>query len=183
MTVSNTGNDFFAAPQATLSQPVPEIKTSIWSAKGRLGVLKYMAFSMLLILALVAMVAAFAVTAGFSISATATLPSFNPMIATAAIVLSLPLFWIGMAMFIRRLHDLNFSGWFLLLTLIPVIGALFSLYVICAPGAKDGNKYGTAATTATWEKVLGSIGLVFFVAVLVASIIATVAPSLLGLPA
>lgn len=42
---------------------------------------------------------------------------------------------------IRRLHDQNFSGWFLLLILLPIID-LFVIYMLMSPGDKWDNKYG-----------------------------------------
>lgn len=43
---------------------------------------------------------------------------------------------------ILRLHDLNLSGWYLLLGFVPFIGGLFSLYLLFAPGNEDRNEYG-----------------------------------------
>lgn len=177
-----SSTDVFEAPEATLTESTPDVKTSIWSIKGRLGVLKYMSCSMILTLLMVGIMIAIAAVSGISMSGGDPTPAqFSPMIGVLAVVVMLPLMWIGCAMFIRRLHDLNLSGWFMLVGIIPVLGALFSLFVICAPGMKEGNRFGQPAETATWEKILGGIGLVFFVAVMVASIVSIVAPSLLGM--
>lgn len=43
---------------------------------------------------------------------------------------------------ILRLHDLNLSGWFLLLTFVPMIGGIFSLYLLFAKGTEGRNDYG-----------------------------------------
>ena len=43
---------------------------------------------------------------------------------------------------IRRMHDLNKSGWWLLINLIPYVNMVFSLYIIFAPGTKGDNQYG-----------------------------------------
>ena len=43
---------------------------------------------------------------------------------------------------IRRLHDLNKSGWFMLLLLVPLINLVFALYVYLAPGQVGENQYG-----------------------------------------
>lgn len=43
---------------------------------------------------------------------------------------------------VRRLHDLNLSGWYYLAFLIPVVGGLFALYTLFAPGTVGANKYG-----------------------------------------
>ncbi len=48
----------------------------------------------------------------------------------------------GIMLSIRRLHDLNKSGWFLLLALIPIVDIIFLLYIWLMPGTVGSNKYG-----------------------------------------
>ena len=48
----------------------------------------------------------------------------------------------GYMLAIRRLHDLNKSGWWVLVFLIPYVNFIFSLYVWFAPGTKGVNRYG-----------------------------------------
>ena len=43
---------------------------------------------------------------------------------------------------VRRLHDLDKSGWWLLLGFIPLIGALVLLYWFCQPGTPGDNRFG-----------------------------------------
>lgn len=43
---------------------------------------------------------------------------------------------------IRRLHDLNKSGWFMLFLIIPFVNLVFILYLYLAPGTVGENKYG-----------------------------------------
>lgn len=62
------------------------------------------------------------------------------------LILLISLFITSMSLMIRRLHDLDVSGWWLLLVLVPVINALFILWLSCAQGTQGGNKYGTATT-------------------------------------
>jgi uncharacterized membrane protein YhaH (DUF805 family) len=47
----------------------------------------------------------------------------------------------GIAVSIRRLHDIGKSGWFLLLVLIPLIGALILIYFFVQPSKDEGNPY------------------------------------------
>ncbi len=42
---------------------------------------------------------------------------------------------------VRRLHDINKSGWWILITLIPVVGSIILLVFFCMPSVNDGNKY------------------------------------------
>ncbi|AVR47057.1 hypothetical protein C7S20_18390 [Christiangramia fulva] len=45
--------------------------------------------------------------------------------------------------FIKRLHDINLSGWFSLINFIPYIGALFGLIVLFIDSSRGSNKYGS----------------------------------------
>ncbi len=47
----------------------------------------------------------------------------------------------GLAVAIRRLHDTDKSGWFILIALIPLIG-LILIYFMCVDGTPGTNKYG-----------------------------------------
>lgn len=51
------------------------------------------------------------------------------------------LFFYGIQV-IKRLHDVNLSGWFALLILIPSINFIFFLYLLFAGGTIGMNKYG-----------------------------------------
>jgi len=42
----------------------------------------------------------------------------------------------------RRLHDVGRSGWWLLLALLPVIGALVLIFWFVQPGDPGANEYG-----------------------------------------
>ena len=47
----------------------------------------------------------------------------------------------SIAIEVRRLHDINKSGWYLLLCLIPIIGSLILLVFYCLPAVDEGNNY------------------------------------------
>ena len=48
----------------------------------------------------------------------------------------------GIALAVRRLHDSNKSGWWLLIAFIPLIGAIVLLVFYILPGTAGANKYG-----------------------------------------
>lgn len=48
----------------------------------------------------------------------------------------------GLAVGVRRLHDTNHSGWFLLVSLIPIIGPIWLLVLLCTGSDSGENKYG-----------------------------------------
>jgi uncharacterized membrane protein YhaH (DUF805 family) len=48
----------------------------------------------------------------------------------------------GIAVCVRRLHDLGKSGWMIFVALIPLIGAIWLLVLYCTAGNQGENKYG-----------------------------------------
>lgn len=70
----------------------------------------------------------------------------NPVFGLISLVYSLYALAVlipGIACTMRRLHDINRSGWYILLTFIPLVGAIILLYFECQPSAGD-NQYGPA---------------------------------------
>jgi uncharacterized membrane protein YhaH (DUF805 family) len=47
----------------------------------------------------------------------------------------------SLAVGVRRLHDTGRSGWWLLISLIPLIGSIILLVFMCQD-SQEGNKYG-----------------------------------------
>lgn len=43
---------------------------------------------------------------------------------------------------VRRLHDINKTGWLSLLSLIPVVGIILTIYLLFPKGDYTSNKYG-----------------------------------------
>jgi uncharacterized membrane protein YhaH (DUF805 family) len=48
----------------------------------------------------------------------------------------------GMAVSVRRLHDTGRSGWWLLITFVPVIGAIVFIYFMVLDSNPEINEYG-----------------------------------------
>ncbi len=48
----------------------------------------------------------------------------------------------GLAVAVRRLHDVNKSGWFLFIALIPLVGTIWLLVLLCTEGTQGSNQYG-----------------------------------------
>jgi len=49
----------------------------------------------------------------------------------------------GLAVAVRRLHDVGKSGWFIFICLIPIVGAIWLLVLYCTEGDAGQNEYGT----------------------------------------
>ena len=55
----------------------------------------------------------------------------------------LAMFIPGLAVCVRRLHDIDKSGWMILVALIPLAGAIWLLVLYCTEGTQGDNKYGS----------------------------------------
>ncbi len=65
---------------------------------------------------------------------------YNPRPITGLLVLALLLPTLGIS--VRRLHDINKSGWWILIGLIPVVGWLVLIYWYAQHGTKGTNPFG-----------------------------------------
>jgi len=84
-----------------------------------------------IVLMLIALVAAF-------------LESFSMAILNmTALIMFLVLAYCSVIISIKRLHDLDKSGWFFLVTLIPVVGFLiWVIWLGCVEGTHGENRFG-----------------------------------------
>ncbi len=48
----------------------------------------------------------------------------------------------GLAVAVRRLHDVGKSGWFFFIVLIPFIGSIWLLILFCKDSDEGANQYG-----------------------------------------
>lgn len=61
-----------------------------------------------------------------------------PLYYTLAVVLP------GLAVTVRRLHDTDRSGWWLLILLVPIVGAIVFLVFMATPGGEMANRFGAS---------------------------------------
>jgi uncharacterized membrane protein YhaH (DUF805 family) len=59
------------------------------------------------------------------------------------ILYALAMFLPNIAVLVRRLHDTNKSGWFYFIGLIPLIGGIWLLVLLCTEGDNGSNDYGS----------------------------------------
>ena len=55
---------------------------------------------------------------------------------------ALAVFIPGLAVSVRRLHDVGKSGWFYFIAIIPIVGAIWLLVLFCSEGEQRENQYG-----------------------------------------
>lgn len=107
--------------------------SEIFSVEGRLNRLRYFKYTMILFLISVAI----RIVIGFS---TEDFETAFDLTQTKILTFIMGVAQIMFA--IRRLHDLNRSAWFLLITLIPVVNIFFPLYLFFAKGTVGSNRFG-----------------------------------------
>ena len=56
-----------------------------------------------------------------------------------------------LAVMVRRLHDIDRTGWWILINLIPLIGTIVLLVFALTPGTPGSNSYGPDPKQATGE--------------------------------
>lgn len=60
-------------------------------------------------------------------------------------IYSLIVFIPSLAIMVRRMHDINKSGWMILVSLIPLAGFIWLLVLLCKKGNEGANNYGELA--------------------------------------
>ncbi|MCQ3002560.1 DUF805 domain-containing protein [Pseudomonas syringae] len=126
----------YAPPRASVIDTLPEHSTlKVFSFQGRIGRVRYLAWTLVwmallfMVLGLCVYVMALSLVGG------------GLLIAVAVAAFALVSFQIGA----QRLHDAGWSGWLLLLSLVPYIGAIFPFLMVLMPGNKTANRYGPPA--------------------------------------
>jgi uncharacterized membrane protein YhaH (DUF805 family) len=64
-------------------------------------------------------------------------------------IVSVVLFIPGLAVLVRRLHDTDRSGWWFLVVVIPIIGAIILIVFLASPGTLRPNGYGPSTSGTT----------------------------------
>lgn len=144
----------YAPPKAQVDTPVLRSELKVFSIHGRIGRLRYLAWSLVLI-AVGALVAS-TCAAIMSVSLVA-----GGLLGTIAVI---ALAVVSIQMGVQRLHDIGWSGWFLLLNLVPFLGSFFPFVMLLMPGNATTNAYGAPPPPNTRAvKVLCGLWLVVIV--------------------
>lgn len=123
----------YAPPRAEVGEPTAEYSTlKVFTTQGRIGRLRYLAWSMALMAAALGLL--------FIASMTFAASAVLGMIVTG--VLGIGFLLVSVQIGVQRLHDVGWSGWFMLLYLVPVVGTFFPLVVLLMPGNTGANRFG-----------------------------------------
>lgn len=110
-----------------------------FSFEGRLGRLQYFAWSCIFVVGLWIVSFLLAGAIGSNSNRAAAESSIVLIVA----VLSFTYFLVNLTLGVRRLHDMDKSGWWYLLSFVPVLNFILGLVLLFAPGTPGANQYGT----------------------------------------
>ena len=100
---------------------------------------EYWAFTLCIILFEVAMfgwIFAAARSADGEMTTAVAVPFVLLMLAGLALLIP------SLAVTVRRLHDQNRSGWYWILSFVPIVGAIALLVFMCVEGTRGPNRFG-----------------------------------------
>ncbi|WP_333773776.1 DUF805 domain-containing protein [Streptomyces sp. IBSBF 3136] len=66
-----------------------------------------------------------------------------------SLIYSLAVLLPGLGVTVRRLHDTGRSGWWIFISLIPLVGAIILIVFLASEGKAEPNKYGANPKYAT----------------------------------
>ena len=133
----------YTAPDAELASASDELyQPSIFSFQGRLGRLRYLAYgiglNLVLMIVMVPLMGATAFMGGDPDGMSVTVMAMIGIFYIATFVVSI---MFGK----RRLNDLNRSGWWFLLVIIPLVNLALIIYLLFFPGTDGSNNHGAPA--------------------------------------
>lgn len=134
-----TANPYAAPTAADIGNDAATYQPQIFSFSGRIGRARYLAYGMAWSLLIYLVAAIIGVVSTVMIG-----DSGGAAIIVAGLAIYVLMLVPAIAMMVRRLNDLNHSGWFSLLMLVPIANLVLALYILFAPGTKGPNNYGPA---------------------------------------
>lgn len=115
---------------------------------GRIGRLRYLSYQFLVAVVFYAVLTVSIIILALLMEAisgtgSASSDSASIVITLLAMVMALPfVFYAAIIYPKRRLHDLNQTGWWVVLNFIPLLNIILALYLIFAPAKQIVNEYG-----------------------------------------
>ena len=160
-TASQPTNSPYAPPRAAVGDNLPEYASlKVFTINGRIGRLRYLAWTLVLTVAML-VAGGIIATAGFAV-ATASPTAGMILGVLLGFALCIAIMVVSVQIGVQRLHDLGWSGWLYLLNLVPLVNSIFPLLLLVMPGSTVANQYGAPPPrNSTAVKVLASLWLAF----------------------
>lgn len=124
----------------------------LFAVNGRIGRLRYMAYSVVLgLLSFLALV-----VVGAVIGVVMAVTKSNSGVVLAALLGYIPVLAVTFILAKRRLNDMGHSGWLSLLLMVPLVGLFVWLWLMIGAGDPDANKYGPPPSENTTLVIVGA---------------------------
>lgn len=158
-------DNMYSAPAAVLEQKQDQYyEPKMMSFSGRIGRVRYLAYALGMYLLF-----------GLAMGGVAAISSILPKSAANVLLLVImTAAYIGLLVYFfslakRRLNDINLSGWFVLVGLVPLVNFIFGLVLMFWPGTPSVNRFGPMPSRNNSGVLLASVlGFVMITGVLAA---------------
>jgi len=160
----------YAPPQARVGDVLPAFgQLQAFTTRGRIGRLRYLAWTMALMFVTIPVAGAiFALAMGTLAASLNTAITIGVVLGGAALIAFMV---VSIQIAVQRLHDIGWSGWLWLLTLVPFVGSVFPFVLMFCPGNNGANQYGAPPPpNSTAVKVLAVLSVVFAVVFVIAGV-------------
>ncbi len=133
----------YTAPDASLDQEQDELyQPRIFSFSGRIGRLRYLAYGVGTSLVLMAVMIPILGGTMFAGGLAGGEQAMGILTMVAMIAFYVASIVLAVMFAKRRLNDMNRSGWWFLLFIVPLINLVMTIYVIFFPGTQGPNNFG-----------------------------------------
>lgn len=169
-------NNPYHAPGADLSLPEHAAGTydpQVFAVNGRIGRLRYLAYSMLMGLLTFALLFVVGAIGGILMALTKSNSIMMIVIGLAYI----PAIAVTVILAKRRFNDMGHSGWMSLLMFIPLVGFFVWLWLLFGPGDVQANNYGKPPGANTTLVIVGACVVPFFMVAMIGILAAVAIPA------
>ncbi|KIP99847.1 MULTISPECIES: DUF805 domain-containing protein [Pseudomonas] len=123
----------YTPPRANIDTQAGQVgELKVASFNGRIGRMRYLAWSLVLMFAFAAVVAALSAVALLS----------ETLSGILVIGVSIGMLVISVQIGVQRLHDMGWTGWLWLLNLVPIVNSVFWIIMLVVPGTVGSNRFG-----------------------------------------
>ena len=156
---SDPANTPYATPRAAVGEVLPAFgELNAFTIDGRIGRLRYLAWSLVLMFATAGVMGVVAIAAGIS----------EVLGGILGIAVLIGMLVVSVQIGVQRLHDIGWSGWLLLLNIVPIVNSVFWLLMLVVPGSQGANRFGSPPpANSTAVKILAGL----FLALLIGSVL------------
>jgi|SRR5450631_1150705 uncharacterized membrane protein YhaH (DUF805 family) len=127
-----------------MARPTGELMTNLlFGFRGRITRAKFWLVALAIFVVELILFAALGGNAAMWANPQAALAAIGPVAGIVFLIFGVVVTWISLAVAVKRYHDRDKSGWWVLIILVPVIGGLWYL-IECGflRGSEGHNKYG-----------------------------------------